>query len=296
MNDLTNTYVYRELSHEDIDILRKSTDDINDKIQDLLHLLKLNKLPIIDKLLKLVHSGEIRLVYDERLLHATVKWVYDKGIVLVNVTPSAKRKKGLEEAYNIPSNELYSYIIGAAVFYYSNQLCKDRSYVRDCLNIYMDIIGRVFTKNSGGHFSGPEQTSRFHYILGKYLLLHNKTAISNINAFVALQSGISNKAINILEAKYKDKDYENFETLIENVIKQEFPFMDKVVPMSLIHTLSTMIGASNSYMLENIDTIGAIMVDHVMGNRATLFSRYPAFKGMFKSTMYNNVVDVLKNV
>ena len=49
-------------------------------------------------------------------------------------------------------------------------------------------------------------------------------------------------------------------------------------------------------MLENIDTIGAIMADCVLGGRPNVFSRYANLKGVFKSTDYNNILSILRDV
>ena len=114
MNDLKNTYVYTNLSHEDIDILRESSvDDINDGLADTLYLMKLNKLPLASVLVDLVQKGKIRFINNEKLIHATVRWVYDKNCVLINVAPFVKRKRGIEDAYSIAVNELYSLLFFA---------------------------------------------------------------------------------------------------------------------------------------------------------------------------------------
>lgn len=301
MNNLENTYVYQEMSNEDIKILKASSvSNINKGIEDLLYLLQLNKLPLADKLVKLVNTGKIRLIYNEQLQHATVKWVYDKGVVLVNVTPHAKRKRGLEESYNIPSNELYSLLIGAAIFYYSDKFNKDRQYIKDCLKGYMEMMGKAITKNTGGHFSGPSETSKFHFLMGYYLLSHNKTSIMDNEAFAANIAGIEDKDLRALKSKYGDfdwnRDYNHFEDLVTNVLREEFKWMAKLQPAAFIHTISQMYGASNTYMIENMDTIGCIMADHIVGGRPSLFSRYPNLRSIFKSSSYNNIITILREI
>lgn len=296
MNNLSNTYIAKNITTEDIDILKKSKEDINDGIADVLHLLRLNKLPIIDKLAKLVESKKIKLIVDERLKHANVRWVYDNGVVLVNVTPSAKQKRGLEASWSIPSNELYSYILGGAVFLYSEKLNRDRTYLKDISMIYMEIMGKIFNKATSGYFKGNNELSMFHYIMLRHLFANNKTAIMNPESFCANLANIDSTDLSVLKKKYDDKEYTNLEDVIDNILKEEFSFMEKLNPTGLIHTMSIMVGATNGYMLENIDTIGALMCDNVMGNRLSLYAKHPSLKGLFKSTMYNNVIEVLKSV
>lgn len=295
MNDLKNTTVYKDFTHEDIDMLEQSVTNINAGVEDLLYLLKLNKLPLAEKLVKLVESKKIRLVFDEELSHATVKWVVHKGMVFVNATPHTKRKRGLDEAYNIPSNELYSLIAGAAVFLYSEKFNRDRNYIKDCLNGYMEMMGKAITRCTSGHFSGTSETTRFYYLIGKYLLKHNNTAITNIDAFASNISGVDERDVMALNHKYEDSDFEDINKFISNVLVEEFSWMEKLKPAALLQTLSVMYGACNTYMLENMDCIGAIIADHIVGARPNLFSRYSNLKSIFKSTAYNNILEILKN-
>lgn len=296
MNDLSNTYVYQELSHEDIDILKKaSVDDINDGISDLLYLIELNKLPMSKKLVEYVKSGKIRFVYSEKLTHATVRWVNDGGIVLVNASPNAKKKRGLEENYNIASNELYSLMLGATIFLKSDTFNRNRAYLKDVALGYMDLIGKAVAKSTGGHFSSPTETSKFHFIMTKYLFSKNKTAVSDIDGFVANLARTDERDVLILSKKYSDSDYDNLETVCE-MLKKEFSWMNKLQPAGLIHTIATLFGASNTYMVESIDTIGCIIADHVIGGRPSLYSRYPNLRGIFKSTAYNNILAVVADL
>lgn len=294
MNTLENTYAAK-VNDEDINLLLKSTTDINKNLEDVLYLLKLNKFPIIDKLLRLVEEKKIRLINNPELAHTTVRWVAtDKGEVLVNVTPFVKQKRGLEESYNIPSNELYSLIIGGAVFYYSKELCKDRQFIKDCTEVYLELIAKIFMRSGQGYFKGGNETGMFHYIMLKYFLSKNKTGIYDVDSYAERQSNIDPTDYNVLKDKYSEEDYIDFETLLTNILQNEFPFMKKMNSYALLYTTTQMFGESNAYMIDNIETIGALMTDHVIGNRASLYGRYSSLKGVFKSPMYNNILNVIK--
>ena len=81
----------------------------------------------------------------------------------------------------------------------------------------------------------------------------------------------------------------------EIILQKEFPFITKMNPTMIVHTLSIMYGASNTFLLDNIETIGALMTDNVIGNRLTLNAPYGALSGLFKSKMYNNIISILKD-
>lgn len=298
MNTLSNTYVVEKVNDEDIKILSSNIKDINNGVEQILQLMKMNKMPLIDKLVRLVDKKKIRLINDERLEHATVRWLYSpkSDSVLVNVSPSTTKKRGLDNTYNIPSNELYSYLIGAAVFYYSNKLNRDRTYLKDCLNVYVEMIAKIFIKATQGHFKNTTDTSIFHFLMIKYLLSHNNTAISNIDGFGANFCSLSEADINVLNSKYKIGDFSDLETFITNVLSKEFVFMEGISANSIIHATSVMIGVNNTYALESIETIGTIITDHIIGNRPSLYGRYGTIKGLVKSNMYQNILEILKSV
>ena len=294
MNDLKNTYVYTELTNEDVEMLRKSKVDINKGLEESLYALKLNKPPLVEKLLKLVSSKKIRFVNDERLKHASVKWVVDKNMCLVNITPYVTKRKGIDTGYNIALNELYSLLLGAAVFLYSDKLNKDRGHIKNCLTLYMELIGKVIARTTKGHFNTPLESNKFHFIMCKYLLTHNKTGVSDIDTVAANISEISEKDLMSIKKRYNDKNWNKLDDLLSNVIIPEFPFMEGLKGVSLVHTISTLLGPSNVYMLENIDTITTIMVDHVMGGKPSLFTRYSGIRGTVKSNSYNIVIEILR--
>ena len=297
MNNLQNTYIAKDVTTVDIDILIRSKDDINDGVLHILYLLKLNKLPLIDKLSKLVERKKIKLVVNEELKHANVRWVYDKGVVFVNVTKSAKVMRGVSEdkKWNIPSNELYSYILGAAVFLYSKKLNKDRTYLKSICDVYMELMGKIFSKASGGFFKGNNELSMFNYIMLRHLFENNNTAVINIDAYCEKISNIEASDLKVIQNKYDKKYYKDLKDVVNNILKAEFSFMDKLNITGLLHTLTMMIGPENAFMLENIDTIGALICDNVMGNRLSLYAKYPTLKSLFKSTQYNNILEVLKD-
>lgn len=297
MNTLKNTYVYTDMTHEDIDILKQSSvANINDGLADTLYLMKLNKLPMADKLVKLVEKNKIRFIKDDSLTHATVKWVYDKGSVLVNATPHVKRKRGIEDMYSIPVNELYSLTLSGSIFLYSDKFNKNRDYLKSCIEAYCNLFGKAFTKACSGHFRDTNEINKFYFLSIIYLLNHNDTVIRDIVNYSATNSGVDESVSAVLKKKYDLSSFKNLETFCENVLKEEFRWADKLQPGALVHAISTMYGASNTYMLENIDTIGAIMADCVLGGRPNVFSRYANLKGVFKSTNYNNILSILRDV
>ena len=297
MNTLKNTYVYTDMSHEDIDILKQSSvDNINDGLADTLYLMKLNKLPMADKLVKLVSSGKIRFINNDKLTHATVKWVYDKGYVLINAAPYVKRKRGVEDMYSIALNELYSLILSGTVFLYSNTFNKNRDYIKSCTEAYCNLMGKAFTKACTGHFRDTNEVNKFYFLMTIYLLNHNDTIVRDVISYASANSGLDESVANMLQKKYNLKLFDNLETFCNDVLKEEFRWADKLQPGALIHAISTLYGASNTYMLENIDTVGAIMADCVMGGKPNVFSRYANLKGIFKSTSYNNIISILRDI
>ena len=297
MNTLKNTYVYTDMSHEDIDILKNSSvDDINDGLADSLYLMKLNKLPMADKLVKLVDNKKIRFVNNDKLVHGTVRWVYDKGCVLINAAPFVKRKRGIEDMYSIALNELYSLILGGSIFLYSDKFNRNRDYIKSCTDGYTNLIGKAFTKACSGHFKDTNEVNKFYFLMIVYLLNHNDTVVNNPFNYAATNSGLDESAIEVLKKKYNLDLFKDLETFCEKVLKEEFRWASKLQPGALIHSISTMYGASNTYMLENIDTIGAIMADCVMGGKPNIFSRYANLKSVFRSTAYNNILSILREI
>ena len=125
---------------------------------------------------------------------------------------------------------------------------------------------------------------------------HNDTVIRDIVNYSATNSGVDESVSAVLKKKYDISSFKNLETFCENVLKEEFRWADKLQPGALVHAISTMYGASNTYMLENIDTIGAIMADCVLGGRPNVFSRYTNLEGVFKSTDYNNILCILRDI
>lgn len=297
MNTLKNTYVYNNMSHEDIDILKQSSvNNINDGLADTLYLMKLNKLPMAEKLVKLVNSNKIRFINNDKLLHATVRWVYDKNCVLINVAPYVKRKRGVEDMYSIALNELYSLILSGSIFLYSDTFNKNRDYIKSCIEGYTNLLGKAFTKACNGHFRDTNEVNKFYFLAIVYLLNHNNTIVKDIFSYASLNSGLDDSVSNVLKKKYSIEMFSDLETFCEKVLKEEFRWADKLQPGALVHSISTMYGASNTYMLENIDTVGSIIADCVMGGRPNIFSRYANLKGVFKSISYNNIISILRDI
>ena len=129
-----------------------------------------------------------------------------------------------------------------------------------------------------------------------YLLNHNNTIVKDIVSYASANSGLDESVASMLKKKYDMKLFDNLEIFCNDVLKEEFRWADKLQPGALVHAISTMYGASNTYMLENIDTIGAIMADCVMGGKPNIFSRYANLKGVFKSTSYNNIISILRDI
>lgn len=294
--NLDNTYV-AGINNEDIKILTSSVKDINKDIDNLLLLLESNRLPIVKELTKMVKNKTFRLIFDERLAHATVRWVKQGSTVFINVTPKAKLKKGMDNEYIISTSNLYSFLIGAAVVYFTDKLNYNREYLNDVANCYIELMAKVFMKGGKGYFKSNTEAATFHYIMLYYLFKNNKTVVSNIAGYAKKIAELPEDEFNILNKKYDlDKICDaGFDSVFNGVLVNEFSFMKKLNPTMLLHTMAVMYGPYNTYLLDNIETIGCLMVDNVMGNRLSLNAEHGAFQGVFKSHMYNNIIEVIKS-
>ena len=145
--NLENSLIAKR-NDKDINLLLESTNNINNYMDSLIAILVMKHLPLINNIDEAIKDEKIILIYEDELKNAKVRFVEEKGIVYINVTPFAKKKEltGGKLEYNASTNELYSLLIGAYVTLNHNTLTNDREYVSDMVDIYLEVIPKVFVK------------------------------------------------------------------------------------------------------------------------------------------------------
>ena len=296
--NLENSLIAKR-NDKDINLLLESTNNINNYMDSLIAILVMKHLPLINNIDEAIKDEKIILIYEDELKNAKVRFVEEKGIVYINVTPFAKKKEltGGKLEYNASTNELYSLLIGAYVTLNHNTLTNDREYVSDMVDIYLEVIPKVFVKGGQGYFDSVSAISKLHFLLAYFLLSKNNTTIRFIEEYAVKKSKIRSEDLDVLKEKY---DLENlaredytFNELLENILKEEFSFLNKFNTGAILYNMSLLYGASNTYMIDTMSTLATIAVDYIQGNRAQLNVKYGALKGIIKSNIYNNIISVL---
>ena len=286
-------------SKADMERLAGNEEVINTFIEKTLVLLELNRLPNIKLALDLVNTDKIRLVYDESIKFANARYVMEKNILYVNATPFCKRKDSIGEVeYIMDSKELYSLLMGALVVYYNDILVKNRDYVNDCITLYINMLPSIFVKGGKGHFASQYDAYKFHFLVIIYLLSNNKTAVTQIRDYAIKTSKVSREIADVLDEKYDLDNFDNyyFGDFLDNVLKQEFPFMTKFTLDSVLYNAALMYGPANVYFIDVISVMGTIIIDYTQGNKPHLNLKYAALKDLVKSNMYNNIHSTLGDI
>ena len=136
--NLDKTTYFKLTNGDEVTELLKGTD-IGKELEAPLHLVKLNKYPIVNIVLKHIEKGDIVLMYNEKSVRSFVRFVKDdsKSKVYVNLSPFTTSKN---DTYNIDSVRLYSLLLGAMVTLYHDRLVKDREYLAKNIDIYLTLM------------------------------------------------------------------------------------------------------------------------------------------------------------
>lgn len=292
-NNILKTHLKEDL--EKFESLMK-THVINDDIKDLLHLLELNNAPLSAKCLEHVKKNKLQLVYSDDLLNTSVRFhkVGEKVYINVSKFTKVKKESGNRMRYVIPMDQLYSLLLCGISVLYEDILNYNREYLRDVCDIYMEIVPKIFTKG-GNFFADTDKVARFHFLLIYFLFSHNKTVISNVEAFAKNQSEIKEDDVKMLAVTHDLEKIPSmdFDTFLEKVLKEEFKFLKDFNPAMVIYNASLIFGAENVTLLDTIHVTGTVIMDCVTGNRPSLNVGYSIFKNLVKSNMYNNMISIL---
>ena len=87
-----------------------------------------------------------------------------------------------------------------------------------------------------------------------------------------------------------------FGDFLNDVLKEEFPFIDKFTLDSVLYNAALMYGPANVYFVDVISVMGTIIVDYTQGNKPHLNLKYAALKDLVKSNMYNNINSILSDI
>lgn len=286
-------------SKADMEVLAGNSNVINTFMEKSLVLLELNRLPNIKLALNLVEKDKIRLIYEESIKFANARYVMEKNILYVNATPFCKRKDGIGEVeYIMDSKELYSLLMGALVVYYNDILVKNRDYVNDCITLYINMLPSIFVKGGKGHFASQYDAYKFHFLAIVYLLSNNKTVVTQIKDYAIKISKVSREIADVLDEKYNLDNFKNyyFGDFLNDVLKEEFPFIDKFTLDSVLYNAALIYGPANVYFVDVISVMGTIIVDYTQGNKPHLNLKYAALKDLVKSNMYNNINSILSDI
>lgn len=296
--DLKNSIVYKTIEEEYKDFIDTYKDNIiNKDINDLLYLLELNNSPMIKQCINHVKNNRLILVYNENFLNSSIRFINHKDNVLINCTKYAKLKKhsGDRRKFVINSDHLYSLLIeGLATLYHDKILAYNRDYLNDAANLYMEIIPRLFTKG-GNFFSNTDKVKKFHFLMLYFLFTHNTTIVANPEGYVSRLTEIRQDDVKVLKTLY---DFEkikkmDFEEYLNEVLKNEFKFMQEMNLNMIIYNATLVFGAENISIVDNLSIMCQIMTDCIIGNRPTLNATNSIFKNLVKSTMYNNILSVI---
>ena len=296
--DLENSIVAKR-NDKDIMILLDSTNNINEYLESNIAILIMKHLPLMSNIDASIKGNKIILIYEEELMNTKARYAKNNNVVFVNVTPFTKRKElsGGKLEYNINTNELYSLIIGAYVTLKHDELVKDREYISDMLDIYLETMPKIFVRGGQGHFETLSAVSKLHFLLSYFLLSKNNTIINFKEEYSAKKAKIRPEDLDTLKEKYDLEEMSNedytFEDLLEKVLKEEFLFLNKFNIGSILHNIILLYGSANSFMIDTISTLGTIAVDYIQGNRPQLNVKYGALKGIIKSNYYNNIISII---
>lgn len=296
--DLKDSIIYKSIDKEYKDFIDTYKNNIiNKDIGDLLYLLELNNSPMVKKCIDHIKNNKLILVYDENFLNSSIRFILHGDKVLINCTKFAKLKKqsGDKRKFVINSDHLYSLIIeGLTTLYHDKILVYNRDYLNDAANLYMEIIPRIFTKG-GNFFSNTDKVKKFHFLMLLFLFSRNKTVVSNPEGYVTRITEIREEDVKYLKTLYdfeKIKDM-NFEEFLNEVLKNEFKFIQEMNLNMIIYNSTLVFGAENISIIDNLTIMSQIMTDCIIGNRPSLNATNSIFKNLVKSTMYNNILSVL---
>ena len=296
--DLKESIVYKTIDKEYNDFLDTyKSNIINKDINDLLYLLELNNSPMIKICIDHVKRNKLILVYNEDFLNSSIRFITKNDSVIINCTKFAKIKKQSadKKKYVINSDHLYALLIeGLATLYHDNVLSYNRDYLNDAASLYMEVIPRIFTKG-GNFFSNTDKVKKFHFLMLFFLFSHNKTIVSNPEGYSTRITEIREDDVKYLKTLYDFEKIKNmdFEEFLNEVLKNEFKFIQEMNLNMIIYNATLVFGAENISILDNLSILSQIMCDCIIGNRPTLNASNSIYKNLVKSTMYNNILSVL---
>ena len=87
------TSLIAKRNDKDINLLLESTNNINNYMDSLLAILVMKHLPLINNIDESIKDEKIILIYEDDLKNAKVRFVEEKGVVYINVTPFTKKKE-----------------------------------------------------------------------------------------------------------------------------------------------------------------------------------------------------------
>ena len=276
--------------------LSKKDKVINNNIGDLLYLLELNNSPLTKTLIKAVKGNKLVLIYDEELVNSAIRFYPEGSKVFINVSKFAKikRESGGGVKFVVSQDQLYSLLIGGYVVLNHNTLVYNRDYLNDVANLYIELIPKIFTKG-GNFFASEEKISKFHFLMLFFYYSVNKTVVANPEGYARRLSEIRDEDLNYLKTVFDLEKIKNmnFDQFLTNVLKKEFKFAEELNLSMLLYNATLIYGADNISLIDNMSTIGTIIVDCIIGNRPTLNASNSVFKNLVKSSMYNNILSIL---
>ena len=275
----------------------KNKNIINNMLEKEIALLSVSKLPLSKKLLEFLKNKKIILIADKEIKYNGIRFLNKDGKVYVNVTESTKFKNnasGIE--YTIPADELYAYLLEAAVsLYFTEILSSSRDVIENCVTVYLDLIRRVILKKN--HLSSEYARNKLDFIMANYILSNNTVkCISNIQGYSRKISDILERDYDMMVIKYPE--FKNGEKITEErlwkILQNEFIFLKDINIETFKYDLIYHYGATNAHILENLSITAILIADFAQGNKAKLNVLKNNFlKDSIKSNMTNNIISLL---
>lgn len=298
--NLDKTTYFKLTNGDEVTELLKGTD-IGKELEAPLHLVKLNKYPIVNIVLKHIEKGDIVLMYNEKSVRSFVRFVKDdsKSKVYVNLSPFTTSKN---DTYNIDSVRLYSLLLGAMVTLYHDRLVKDREYLAKNVDIYLTLMTQIIARREKFFNTAKNESFKYHFIMTLFYLYKNTTPVSDLVSYAIKLSEITKEDADVIMELYgeyldpKNKDKLTYEILLEEVLKKEFKFLKKEFNVEAVITLISMTcGGFMCYMIEEMSVIGTLMMNYVVKSSKTLLDK-GVYQGLVKSKDYGRLLDALAKV
>ena len=285
------------MKKEDTRLLTGNKNIINGNVVDVIPLLEVSRLPLSKNILNLYKKNTLNLIVDKELKYSSLRFENKDGKSYINATPFAKVKATTYgDEYKIDLNNFYALLLGGLTkLHFNNVLSYSRDCMVDCIDVYLELIGKVVL--AGNHLSSSNQRNKLDFLLCYFVLSNNNIkAISNNMGYSKKISDILERDLDILLVKYpKIQNNEKLESEeFWKILQNEFVFLKDISYDTFIMKLVYSYGPANVDVFEDLSTIATLIVDFVQGNRATLnIAKNNFLKDVIKSKMYNNIVTLL---